>query len=65
MIFEGQLYASTAMLGSIVVVVMNHFALDNNITAATGFLTVLFTRGLAIKTDIRIVSPDDFFRSRG
>ena len=63
MIFEGQLYSSTAMLGAIVVVFMNHLTIDDNLTAATGFATVLLARGLAIITNVRIGPPEDLFRA--
>lgn len=62
MIFEGQLYASAAMLGGLLIVILIHLNIATSLTAISGFITVLLIRGFAIIRDIRIIAPSDFVR---
>lgn len=60
MIFRGQLYASTTMLGALVVVLLTRLEVVESFTAIMGFIVVVLTRGAAMVFDIRMGPPGSF-----
>lgn len=62
MIFGGQLYASLAVLGSLIVLALNHLALPEPLTAAIGFLVVFVARGATLLFNIRMGPPGELLR---
>jgi len=65
MILSGQLYASTALAGSVVLVVLVETGVSNHLAAAIGFLIVLLTRGAALIFNIRMGPPGEFLKIGG
>lgn len=65
MILGGQLYASTAMAGAIVVVAMIELGAPGELSAAAGFLVVLLSRGATLLFDICMGPPGEFLRVGG
>ena len=65
MILSGQLYASTALAGSVVLVVLVETGASNGLAAAIGFLIVLLTRGAALIFNIRMGPPGEFLKIGG
>jgi uncharacterized membrane protein YeiH len=65
MILSGQLYASTALAGSVVLVVLVGMGVSNDLAAAIGFLIVLLTRGAALIFNIRMGPPGEFLKIGG
>jgi uncharacterized membrane protein YeiH len=62
MILGGQLYASAAMAGAIVVVVMSRMGAPEHLSASIGFIAALLTRGAALHFNIRMGPPGEFLR---
>jgi uncharacterized membrane protein YeiH len=65
MILSGQLYASTALAGSVVLVVLVATGVSNNLAATIGFLIVLLTRGATLIFNIRLGPPGEFLKIGG
>lgn len=62
MILGGQLYASAAMAGAVVVVVTARLDAPEHVAASTGFAVALLTRGAALHFNIRMGPPGQFLR---
>lgn len=62
MIFGGQLYASLAVLGSFIVLLLNNLGLPEPLTAAMGFAVVFIGRGATILFNIRTGPPGELLR---
>lgn len=62
MILKGQLYASTALLGSIVIILANSIGISNGVSAIFGFLIVFLSRATTIIFDIRMGPPGQFLK---
>jgi len=65
MILSGQLYASAALAGAVVLAVLVGTGVSNNLAAAIGFLIVLLTRGAALIFNIRMGPPGEFLKIGG
>lgn len=62
MIFGGQLYASLALLGAMIVLALNSLGLAEPVVAATGFIGVFLARGATLVLNIRMGPPGEFLR---
>ena len=62
MILSGQLYASTALAGSVVLVVLAETGVAIDFAATIGFFIVLLTRGATLMFNIRMGPPGEFLK---
>lgn len=62
MILGGQLYASAAMAGAIVVAGLTRLEAPEQVAASVGFIVALVTRGAALRFNIRMGPPGTFLR---
>ena len=62
MILSGQLYASTALAGSVVLVVLVETGASNDLAATIGFFIVLLIRGATLMFNIRMGPPGEFLK---
>jgi uncharacterized membrane protein YeiH len=62
MILSGQLYASTALAGSVVLVVLIETGVSNEFAATIGFFIVLLIRGATLIFNIRMGPPGEFLK---
>jgi uncharacterized membrane protein YeiH len=62
MILSGQLYASTTLAGSVVLVVLIATGISEDFAAPIGFFIVLLTRGAALIFNIRMGPPGEFLK---
>ena len=65
MILSGQLYASAALAGAVVLAVLVGTGMSKDLAAGIGFLIVMLTRGAALIFDIRIGPPGEFLKIGG
>jgi uncharacterized membrane protein YeiH len=65
MILSGQFYASTALAGSVVLVVLTATGISEDFAATIGFFIVLLTRGAALIFTIRMGPPGEFLKIGG
>ncbi len=65
MILSGQLYVSTALAGSVVLVVLVETGVSIDLAATIGFFIVLLTRGATLIFNIRMGPPGEFLKIGG
>jgi uncharacterized membrane protein YeiH len=65
MILSGQLYASTALAGSVMLVVLVETGVHRDLAAIIGFFIVLLTRGASLMFNIRMGPPGEFLKIGG
>jgi uncharacterized membrane protein YeiH len=65
MILSGQLYVSTALAGSFVLVVLVETGVSIDLAAIIGFFIVLLTRGATLIFNIRMGPPGQFLKIGG
>jgi uncharacterized membrane protein YeiH len=65
MILSGQLYVSTALAGSFVLVVLVETGVSIDLAAIIGFFIVLLTRGATLLFNIRMGPPGEFLKIGG